>query len=98
MLFVASTPTAQLLVGLAGLQIVIQIAIFLILFMSMADTFLFRVGFLGGCCLLNMLIGIFCSLLGWITWTVTEEIQNGVNGPPRVSGSDSGTRYCDLFL
>jgi hypothetical protein len=37
----------HLLLGLCGLQIVIEISIFLILFMSMADTFLFRVGLLG---------------------------------------------------
>jgi hypothetical protein len=43
-----NTTVAQLLIGLAGLQIVIQIAIFLILFLSMADTFLFRVSV--GCC------------------------------------------------
>jgi Transmembrane protein 138 len=38
---------SNLLLGLLGLQIVIQIAIFLILFIAMADTFLFRVGLLG---------------------------------------------------
>ncbi len=35
------------LLGLLGLQIVIQISIFLILFLAAADTFLFRVGLLG---------------------------------------------------
>ena len=40
-----ATPAAQLLLGLAGLQVVIQIIIFLILFISMADTFLFRVAY-----------------------------------------------------
>lgn len=37
----------RLLLGLFGLQVVIEIAIFLILFLAMADTFLFRVGLLG---------------------------------------------------
>lgn len=36
----------RLLLGLYGLQVVIQICIFLILFLAMADTFLFRVGLL----------------------------------------------------
>ena len=36
----------RLLLGLFGLQVVIQISIFLILFLAMADTFLFRVGLL----------------------------------------------------
>ena len=36
----------RLLLGLYGLQVVIQISIFLILFLAMADTFLFRVGLL----------------------------------------------------
>lgn len=35
------------LLGLLGLQIVIQITIFLILFLAAADTFLFRVGLIG---------------------------------------------------
>ncbi len=35
------------LLGLLGLQIVIQISVFLILFLAAADTFLFRVGLLG---------------------------------------------------
>lgn len=35
------------LLGLLGLQIVIQISIFLILFLAAADTFLFRVGLIG---------------------------------------------------
>lgn len=38
---------ANLLLGLAGLQVVIEITIFLVLFLAMADTFLFRVGLLG---------------------------------------------------
>ena len=38
---------SQLLLGLLGLQIVIEICVFLILFLTMADTFLFRVGLLG---------------------------------------------------
>jgi Transmembrane protein 138 len=37
----------HLLLGLLGLQIVIEISVFLILFLAMADTFLFRVGLLG---------------------------------------------------
>ena len=36
-----------MLVALVGLQAVVQISIFLTLFLSMADTFLFRVGLLG---------------------------------------------------
>jgi len=36
----------RLLLGLFGLQVVIQISIFLVLFLAMADTFLFRVGLL----------------------------------------------------
>ena len=38
---------SNLLLGLLGVQVVIQITIFLILFIAMADTFLFRVGLLG---------------------------------------------------
>lgn len=37
----------HLLLGLLGLQIVIQISAFLVLFLAMSDTFLFRVGLLG---------------------------------------------------
>lgn len=36
-----------ILLGLLGLQIVVQISVFLILFLTVADTFLFRVGLLG---------------------------------------------------
>jgi len=36
----------RLLLGLFGLQVVMQISVFLILFLAMADTFLFRVGLL----------------------------------------------------
>ena len=39
--------TTHLLLGLLGLQTVIEISTFLILFVAMADTFLFRVGLLG---------------------------------------------------
>lgn len=39
--------SSNLLLGLLGLQIVVEICIFLILFIAMADTFLFRVGLLG---------------------------------------------------
>lgn len=39
--------STNLILGLAGLQIVIEITIFLVLFLAMADTFLFRVGLLG---------------------------------------------------
>lgn len=42
-----SKNASNILLGLLGLQIVIQIAIFLILFIALADTFLFRVGLLG---------------------------------------------------
>lgn len=35
------------LLGLVGLQVIIQITVFLLLFLAMADTFLFRVGLLG---------------------------------------------------
>lgn len=35
------------LLGLLGLQVIIEISIFLLLFLAMADTFLFRVGLLG---------------------------------------------------
>lgn len=38
---------SRLLLGLYGLQVVMQIAVFLVLFLAMADTFLFRVGLLG---------------------------------------------------
>jgi hypothetical protein len=38
---------SRLLLGLFGLQVVIEIAVFLVLFLAMADTFLFRVGLLG---------------------------------------------------
>ena len=44
------------LLGLVGLQVVIQISIFLILFLAAADTFLFRVG------LLNILV----RTVGWL--------------------------------
>ena len=37
----------NLLLGLVGLQTVVEISTFLILFIAMADTFLFRVGLLG---------------------------------------------------
>jgi hypothetical protein len=36
-----------IILALLGLQIVIQISVFLILFLTVADTFLFRVGLLG---------------------------------------------------
>ena len=39
--------TSHLLLGLLGIQVVIQISIFVILFTAIADTFLFRVGLLG---------------------------------------------------
>jgi hypothetical protein len=39
--------SSNLLLGLLGLQIVVEICIFLVLFIAMADTFLFRVGLLG---------------------------------------------------
>ena len=39
--------TPSLLLGLLGLQTVVEISTFLILFIAMADTFLFRVGLLG---------------------------------------------------
>ena len=48
----------RLLLGLFGLQVVIQISIFLILFLAMADTFLFRVG------LLIFLVKKFRGVLG----------------------------------
>jgi hypothetical protein len=35
------------LLGLVGLQVIIEVSIFLLLFLCMADTFLFRVGMLG---------------------------------------------------
>lgn len=35
------------LLGLLGLQVIIEISVFLLLFLAMADTFLFRVGLLG---------------------------------------------------
>jgi hypothetical protein len=37
----------RVLLALYGLQIVIEISVFLVLFLAMADTFLFRVGLLG---------------------------------------------------
>lgn len=37
----------NILLGVFGLQVVIQISIFLILFLAAADTYLFRVGLLG---------------------------------------------------
>lgn len=39
--------TTHLLLGLLGIQVVIQISIFVILFTAIADTFVFRVGLLG---------------------------------------------------
>lgn len=36
-----------IILGLLGLQIIVQISVFLILFLTVADTFLFRVGLLG---------------------------------------------------
>jgi hypothetical protein len=42
-----SNNATNLLLGLLGLQTVVEISIFLILFIAMADTFLFRVGLLG---------------------------------------------------
>jgi hypothetical protein len=47
------------LLGLLGLQIIIQITIFLLLFLAMADTFLFRVGMLG-LLLRKFYIVLFC--------------------------------------
>lgn len=38
---------ANFLLGLVGLQVIIEISVFLLLFLAMADTFLFRVGLLG---------------------------------------------------
>ena len=38
---------SNLLLGLLGLQTVVEISTFLILFIAMADTFLFRVGLIG---------------------------------------------------
>lgn len=38
--------SSTLLLGIFGLQIIIQISVFLILFLTIADTFLFRVGLL----------------------------------------------------
>jgi Transmembrane protein 138 len=38
---------SNFLLGLLGLQVIIEISIFLLLFLAMADTFLFRVGLLG---------------------------------------------------
>lgn len=38
---------SNLLAGLFGVQIIVQIAVFLILFLAAADTFLFQVGLLG---------------------------------------------------
>ena len=46
-----------ILFALVGLQAIIQVSIFLALFLTMADTFLFRVG------LLNVLLGKFRSVL-----------------------------------
>lgn len=43
----ASNNASHLLLGLLGLQAVVEISTFLILFVAMADTFLFRVGLLG---------------------------------------------------
>lgn len=37
----------RLLLGLVGVQVVVEISIFLVLFLAMTDTFLFRVGLLG---------------------------------------------------
>jgi hypothetical protein len=61
----------QLLLGLAGLHVVVQITIFLILFLAMADTFLFRVGLLGllmkkfrGVVLMQVLYLVFTIALG----------------------------------
>jgi hypothetical protein len=41
------TLAKNFLLGLFGLQVVVEISIFLILFLAAADTFLFRVGLLG---------------------------------------------------
>ena len=38
---------SSFLLGLVGLQVIVQITVFLLLFLAMADTFLFRVGLLG---------------------------------------------------
>jgi hypothetical protein len=37
----------MLVLGLLGLQVITQICVFLVLFLTLADTFLFRVGLLG---------------------------------------------------
>lgn len=37
----------NILLGLFGIQVVVQISIFLVLFLATADTFLFRVGLIG---------------------------------------------------
>eukprot|EP01035_Chromulina_nebulosa_P024422 gene24422-31801_t len=39
--------TKNIILGLFGLQVIIEISIFLVLFLATADTFLFRVGLLG---------------------------------------------------
>jgi hypothetical protein len=49
----------RLILGLYGLQVTIQISIFLVLFLAMADTFLFRVG------LLYILLKKFRFVLGF---------------------------------
>ena len=65
---------SQLLLGLLGLQIVIEICVFLILFLTMADTFLFRVGLLG--LLLKKFRSVLITHPIYLTLTIVAGISN----------------------
>lgn len=85
----SSTSTGtQLLLGLAGLQIVVNISIFLILFLAMADTFLFRVGLLG------LLLKKFRSVLLIHPVYITLTIATGAY---RVNHFSSGNTLATLW-
>lgn len=55
----------SLFVGLFGLQVIIEISIFLVLFLATADTFLFRVGLLGVLMRTFRLV-LVCLMVSWI--------------------------------
>ncbi len=79
----------RLLLGLFGLQVVIQISVFLILFLAMADTFLFRVG------LLIFLVKKFRGVLGMHVIYMACTVACGAY---RVRMFNAGDSVKDLWL
>jgi hypothetical protein len=59
-----------IVLGLLGLQIVVQISVFLLLFLTVADTFLFRVGLLGFL-LRRIRLVLFAHVLYFVITVVT---------------------------